>query len=333
MTPEVAAKHARMRQALRLQRPDRLPCSDWVWVEYRPDVYHLGDMDVVPEAGQVAVSADGRRRYTRDGGVWALGAAGDFHDHTDVLRVDLDHFEVETVDERMVAPMRRLYAEAASRGYPMPHHYGTLVTRATIAFGWEPFLCAAALEPEAFGRVLDRFGAASLAVVQGWTRVRGVEVISIHDDIAATRGPILRPEWYRRYVFPWYERLFAACHEGGCKALWVCDGNYLEILPDILATGVDGLYCESSSMDPAELLARAGPDKFYIVKTCSRIIDFGTPEEIRRELARLRELHRHYPGLMIYRGGGYPRPGNAEAFAQAYDELLVYDREQGEQDA
>lgn len=30
---------------------------------------------------------------------------------------------------------------------------------------------------------------------------------------------------------------------------------------------------------------------------------------------------------MIYRGGGQPRPGNAEAFLHYYQELLVYDNE------
>ena len=29
----------------------------------------------------------------------------------------------------------------------------------------------------------------------------------------------------------------------------------------------------------------------------------------------------------MYRGGGNPRPGNAEAFARLYQELLVYDGE------
>ena len=56
-TPQ--ARHARMRQVLALQRPDRLPCGDFGWIEYRPEVYHLGECDLVPEEGEVSVSADG----------------------------------------------------------------------------------------------------------------------------------------------------------------------------------------------------------------------------------------------------------------------------------
>jgi hypothetical protein len=32
-----------------------------------------------------------------------------------------------------------------------------------------------------------------------------------------------------------------------------------------------------------------------------------------------------FPGMMIYRGGGNPRPGNAEAFDRYFQDLLVYE--------
>jgi hypothetical protein len=316
---------ARMRQVLKLQRPDRLPCSDWRMVEYRKDVYHLGDMEFIPAAGEVGVSADGTRRFTRDGGVWAVNAGAKYRDHNDVLNVNLDQFEVEGVGERMLGEMARFVEEAARTHFPVPHHYGTLITRATIEFGWEPFLTAWALEPERFRRILDCFGAASLAVATGWAQTDGVELVTIHDDLAATRGPLVSPDWYRADVFPWYRRIFAAVHERGKKVLFVCDGNYAPLLDDLLAAGADGLYIESSSMDPEPFMRQAGSDKLFLIKTDSRNIDFGAPEEIRRELAKLRDLHQEFPGMMVYRGGGNPQPGNAEAFERHYWQLLVHD--------
>ena len=183
---------------------------------------------------------------------------------------------------------------------------------------------ASALEPERFGRILDRFGEASLAVATGWAQTPGTEFITIHDDIASTRGAILSPEWCRSYVFPWYERIFATIHVLGRKVMYVSDGNYLPVLDDVLATKPDGLYIESSSMDPGEFMQQAGSDKLFLIKTDSRNIDFGTPDEIRQELDGLRLLHQDFPGMMMYRGGGNPKPGNAEAFSRYYRELLVY---------
>jgi len=323
--PESAqSRIERVRMSIHLQRPDRLPCSETVWVEWRPDVYHLGEMDHVPALGEVAVSEDGKRRFTRDGGVWAVGDRERFRDFGDVLAADPLSYEVETPDAAMVAQMSALMTPAWSRGFAAPLHYGTLMTRATIEFGWEPFLMAAALEPERFAHLLERFGQASLAVVTGWAQTPGTELIVIHDDIAGTRGLILSPEWCRQFLFPWYRRLFDAVHTAGRKVLYMSDGNYLPVLDDILSCGPDGLFIESSSMDPETFMRQAGPGKFFLVKTDNRNVDVGTPQQIRQELARLRELHMQFPGMLMYRGGGNPSPENAQAFADAYREYLVY---------
>jgi uncharacterized membrane protein len=77
-------------------------------------------------------------------------------------------------------------------------------------------------------------------------------------------------------------------------------------------------------MDPREFLTRAGKEKLYLVKTSSQVMDFGTPDEVRREVETLRDLHRDYPGMIIYAGGGAPPPENRAAFRQAYRELLEY---------
>jgi len=313
----------RMRQVLRLERPDRMPLmGDWRNAEYRPDVYHLGEPELVEE-GQVKTSVDGKRAFTRDGGVWSVGDKDLYTTPEDVLNVDLGRFEVEAVGPAMLEEMQRLYAALAGQCYVTAWHYGTLVTRATLEFGWEPFLLASALDPERFGEVCARFGEASLAVARGWAQTDGIDLILIHDDIAATRGPILSPEWYRRYAFPWHRRIFDAIHEAGKKVVYVSDGNYLPVLDDVLANGPDGLYIESTSMDPAELMARAGRDMIYLLKSDSRNIDHGTPEDVEQELLRLRVLHAEYPGIIMYRGGGRI-PENVQAFERYYQEFLVY---------
>ncbi len=327
MTTLLEQRIARVRNAINLQRPDRMPIhgQDARSCEYRPDIYHLGEMEHV-ERGQVATTSDGKRKVTWDGGVWAVDAKEKYHTPGDVLNVDQDRFEIETVGPAMIREMRRIYDEKAATAFVIPWHYGTLVTRAVIEFGWEPFLEASALDPGRMGQILDRFGQASLAVIQGWMQIPELELLVVHDDIAGTRGVIMSPRWYRRYVFPWYERFFAAVHAAGRKVLYISDGNYAPVLDDILATRPDGLYIESSSMNPRDFMRRAGQDKIYLLKSDNRNIDFGTPEEIRREVQEIAALHAEYPGMMTYRGGGNPPPGNAEAFEAAYQEFLVYER-------
>lgn len=324
MQETVERKFVRMRQVLNLQRPDRMPLGDMGWIEYRPDVYHLDVPEFVVEPGQVGLSRDGKKKYTRDGGVWAVGDKEKYKDYNDVLNVNLNTFEVEEVGSLMLDEMELLFAAKAQTCFPVPMHYGTLITRATIEFGWEPFLIASALEPRKFGKILDRFGQASLAVAQGWSEIEGTELITIHDDIACTRGVIMNPQWYREYIFPWYRQIFAAIHEKGRKVIYVSDGNYMPVLDDILETNPDGLYIESTSMEPGEFMCRAGRDKLFLIKSDSRNIDFGTPDDIYKELKMLRELHEEFPGMMMYRGGGNPKLQNAEAFNRYFQKLLVY---------
>ena len=322
--PTPAHRIRRMRQAFDLQRPDRLPLSgDWRFCEYRPDVYHLGEPELVAE-GEVRYSHDGKRAYTRDGGVWAVGDRELYRGPEDVLNVDLERFEVEEVGPAMLDEMARLCDAAAATAYPCAWHYGTLVTRATLEFGWEPFLGAAALDPEGFGRICDRFGEASLAVITGWARTDGIEAVFIHDDLAATRGPILNPDWYRRWVFPWHRRMYDCIHRHQKKAVFVCDGNYLPLLDDILALEPDGLYIESTSMDPAQFMGRGGRDMIYLLKSNTWNTDHGTPEDVWEEVHRIRLLHQEYPGIIMYRGGSR-KPECVQAFDDACRELLVYD--------
>jgi hypothetical protein len=320
-------KVRRVRQAINLQRPDRMPFSgDWGYIEYRKEVYHLGEPELVAEIGEVVTASNGKRKYTKDGGVWDVGDKERYQDDRDVLSVDEEaRFEVEDVGPAMLAEMARLYMEKATACFAVPLHYGTLVTRAVIEFGWEPFLLAAASDPKRLGEILDRFGEATLAVIEGWTTVPSTALITVHDDIAGTKDVFLHPSWYHTYAFPWYQRIFRAIHAKGRKVLYISDGNYMRVLDDILETEPDGLYIETTSMDPETFMRRAGKDKFYMIKSDSRNVDIGTPAEIREELRKLRALHQEFPGILMYRGGGNPRPGNKEAFERYYNELLVYE--------
>ena len=322
----VTKRMARMRKALRLERPDRMPtANDYRMIEYRKDLYHLGDVEDAVTAGEVVTSPDGHRRFTQDGGVWDVGDPARYRNHEDVLRANPASFEVEAVREVMLEEMRRLFGEASQTQFPMPLHYGTLVTRAVIEFGWEPFLEASAFDPEGLAKILDRFGEASVAVATGWAQVDGCEVVCIHDDIAGTRGVLMSPAWYKEYVFPWYARIFSAIRGRGKKVIYISDGNYEPVLDDILETEPDGLYVESTSMDLGRFMRRAGRDKIYLVKSDSRHIGIGSPQDIEKELLGIRALHREFCGMILYRGGGKPMKGNAEAYDRAFRKHLIYE--------
>jgi len=301
----------------------RLPMDIISFIEYRKDLYHLGEVEYAVKAGEVGVSKDGKKRFTKDGGVWNVANKA-YVTAEDVLNIDLDHYPIEAVDEKMLSAMRQMFDEKAKDFYPVPWHYGTLLSRCEIEFGWEPLLECSALEPEAFSKILEHFARQSLAVIEGWAKTDGVELVIIHDDIASTRGVIWSPEWLRKYAFPWYEKMFAKVHEYGKKALYITDGNYKEVIDDILALDPDGLYCESTSISPEFVCDKGGPERFYLIKTDSRNIDIGTKEQIENECKMLRDLNHKYPKMWSYSGGGNINDENESYFKEMYEKYLRY---------
>lgn len=305
-------------------RPCCLPMDVIRYAEYRKDVYHLGEPEYEVNSGEVGLSKDGKKRFTKDGGVWNVSQKDKYKSYEDVINMDLSYFEVEEVNEKMFGEMKRLYDEVAKTHVPVPWHYGTLLSRCEIEFGWDALLQASALEPKSFQKVLDRIGQSSLAVIDGWTRLSEVDIMVIHDDIAATRSLIWSPEYLRKFIFPWYKRFFDKVHRNGKKVLYITDGNYSEIIDDLINLGVDGLFIESTSIDPAFVMGKGGPELYYLLKTDSRAMDHGTKEEILEEVLKIKRLHEEYPRIWSYRGGGSVNPENAKAFSEFYKEHLVY---------
>lgn len=88
-----------------------------------------------------------------------------------------------------------------------------------------------------------------------------------YGDIAFKGRLMHSPAWLRAEFLPRLQRLNDAWHEHGVKCLFHSDGYLMEILPDLVATGIDGL-------NPIEIVAG---------------MDLG---EVRRE----------YPGLFLAGG-------------------------------
>jgi uroporphyrinogen decarboxylase len=113
-------------------------------------------------------------------------------------------------------------------------------------------------------------------------------IILIPEDFATKHGPIFRPEFLRRYHYPYVRRLAAAWHEHGYTVLYHSDGNYLEGIPELMACGVDGFYClePGCGMEVVEL-KRRWPEMVWAGGVDGvALMERGTPEQVRREVRR-----------------------------------------------
>jgi hypothetical protein len=183
-------------------------------------------------------------------------------------------------------------------------YYTTLFQFGIMAFGWQNFLTAAALDPARFGVILDQFAEISARNVTEWVR-DDCPLFMFHDDLAIARGLVFPPEWYRLEIFPRYERILEPARRAGRIIAFVSDGCFQELIPDLIALGIQGIMIDSSN-DLDWVLRRYGKDHAVIGNIDTRVLTVGSLEDIRKEVGRCARLGVDYPGYFFKSSGDLP---------------------------
>lgn len=181
--------------------------------------------------------------------------------------------------------------------------YHTLFTWAIETFGYKMFMLTAIREPERFGDLLSRYAQeVSTKVFEAWSMVEDLPFFSSHDDICVTTGPVFKPKWYRKYIFPWYKRLWAPIKKNGIKVIFRSDGNLDEFVDDIVACGADGFHLRSQS-NLERAVEKYGDSKIIIGNIDTNVLTFGGREEIKEEVKRCVSVAGHCPGYFFQVAG------------------------------
>jgi uroporphyrinogen decarboxylase len=109
----------------------------------------------------------------------------------------------------------------------------------------------------------------------------------------------MRPAQWREFVAPYLGRLLARAHAHGLRTMLHSCGNVSDIVGDLMELGLDILHpVQPEAVNILELKGEFGRDLTFCggIST-QRLLPYGTPEEIRREVRRT-------IGVMS-RGGGY----------------------------
>lgn len=230
---------------------------------------------------------------------WDWGA--EFTSVEQVLAYDpLRKMPTESVAElaaQFQASLERQRALADGRYLEMGGTYLTLFMWPLMTFGWELFLEAAAAEPARFKELMDGFAQVSERTMRAWA-LTDVEVVSCHDDICMTRGTIFSPVWLEEVIYPHYARFWRILHDAGKTVLFISDGCVNPVADAVFACGADGLFAEPHT-DLAPIIAHYGDEKFFFGNVDSRVISYGDPAAIEREVARCVAMGQHAPGYFI----------------------------------
>ncbi len=150
-----------------------------------------------------------------------------------------------------------------------------------------------------------------------------VPVFLCHDDIVWAAGTVFSPEWMRKHVFPRHKRLWAPLLEAGIKVLFCSDGNFDEYIDDIAEAGAQGFIFEPLT-DLEYITGKYGQTHVIVGNIDSRILQNGTPDQIRADVKRCADLGRDCPGFFFAVGNHIPFVvpiPSVECYLEAIDEM------------
>ncbi len=152
-----------------------------------------------------------------------------------------------------------------------------------------------------------------------------VDVIMIGDDLAGQKGPLFRPDFYRRVVKPRQKRLVQYIRSRTQAKIWyhTCGACY-GFIPELLDNGIDILnpvQISAEGMEPARLKAQYGDRLVFWGGgiDAQHVLPCASPEEVREHVRRNLEVWKP--------GGGYVfnNVHNIQAAVPAENIVALYD--------
>jgi len=216
----------------------------------------------------------------------------------------------------------RIFCELFPANVNMEGIYITLMTGLTYILGWEMLLLAAGMAPEAFGELTNRY-ASWIQQYYDALAEADVPVVWSHDDMVWTEGAIFHPDWYRKYVFPNYKRLWTPLIESGKKIIYVCDGDYTQFVDDIAGCGTHGFWLEIFT-DLEVVVEKFGQSHVIIGNVDTRALLSGDKDQIRAEVERCMAIGKRCPGYFISVSNHIPPNTPVESalyYNEVYEEL------------
>jgi hypothetical protein len=110
--------------------------------------------------------------------------------------------------------------------------------------GFESLAVMQYLDPELFADLFTKIGDLFVVLWEKMVRDYG-DLFVFHrmgDDLGHKTATMLEPDTIRQHIIPQHKRVIDVVHKAGKKFLLHCCGNIFDVMPDILATGIDAKH-------------------------------------------------------------------------------------------
>ena len=176
--------------------------------------------------------------------------------------------------------------------------HGFLYLLLTYLRGFENLMIDIAEERKELEELINKITDYWIEVVKRWIDLE-VDVIYFGDDLGLQKSLPIKPSSWRKYIKPAYKKIFSFCRENQVEVYLHTDGYVVDIIPDLIETGVSILNVQDlvNGLGNLEKLAKG---KVFIDLDIDRqkITAFGKPEEIKSHILNcIKSLGSPFGGL------------------------------------
>jgi uroporphyrinogen decarboxylase len=329
----------RVTRALRFRCPDRAPRELWalpgVWMFRRAELEALrrrfpGDFSDPPARYGPALRARGERHVAGEyvdewGVVWQVSEPGVVGEVKQPILADDAALESYRLPWELLAQADFSAVAAHCERSDSFVKAGTQTRpfeRLQFLRGTEQTLVDLAWGTPAVLRLLERLHEFFVREMEMWAATP-VDGVSFMDDWGSQSSLLVAPAMWRALFKPLYAEYCRILHAAGKFVFFHSDGCIAEIIPDLIGIGVDALNSQLFCMDIEELGARhRGRITFWGEMDRQRLLPFGTPEEVKEGVRRVRRaLDDGRGGLIAQCEWGLRDPAeNVAAVFEAWEE-------------
>jgi uroporphyrinogen decarboxylase len=303
----------RVAAALRHEQPDRPP----LFATYVPEIERrLRAERAVPESVDLGVALGNdlikvavglensfngspEPEYDDAWGIRWRYVSNDYGRFTEIARhplagdrTALDRFEIPDPNEpAQYEPFRLAKARYGAEKWVIGSCQISVFEAAWYLRGFEQLFVDMITAPDYVHALMDKAMQFPLAAGRRFAEM-GADMVWFGDDVAMQRGMMMSVGMWRTFLRPRYERLFAEvkrANPAAAIAYHSC-GNCEPILDDLIDIGLDALNpVQPLAIDPFMIKKRYGARLTLFGGLCvQQVLPRGTPEEVRRMVARLR---------------------------------------------
>lgn len=126
-------------------------------------------------------------------------------------------------------------------------------------FGFQDFLILHKTAPATLNGFIQEVEKLNQSLI-GFLGNNGIDGIILGEDIAYKQGLLMGPSVFREFFFPSLSKQAARAAHDNLPVFYHSDGNYREVIPDIIEAGFNGLHCldKSAGMDITQIQEEVG---------------------------------------------------------------------------